>query len=166
MRQGHLLTSPHCIIVMGVAGAGKTTLAKALAERLDGSFLDADELHPAANVDKMRQGIPLHDGDRMPWLDAVANHAVEHRGKPPLVIACSTLKRAYRARLMRPKPVFVYLRGDRAAIEDRLRQRTGHYFNPKLADSQFDDLEEPDDAIVVPIEWPVGAAVDHVVGKF
>lgn len=156
------------LVVMGVAGAGKTTLGQALAARLGWLFQDGDDLHPAANVAKMRAGVPLDDADRMPWLDAVAAW-IETRSAAGEdgVISCSALKRAYRDRLRRGRPPirFVFLDGDYATLEPRM-SRTGHFFPASLLASQFADLEPPtaeEAAIAVPVAVTTDAQVAAVL---
>jgi gluconokinase len=133
------------VIVFGVSGAGKTTIGKLLAKDLGWRFLEADDFHPRANIDKMRRGIPLTDEDRQPWLDSLREEigkCVEAR--QDAVLACSALERAYRERLRVSDDVkFVFLRGDFALVEKQLRRRRGHFMNPDLLRSQFADLEEP-----------------------
>jgi gluconokinase len=148
------------VIVMGVAGAGKTTVGRALAAALGWPFVDADDLHPAANVDRMRRGQPLDDADRAPWLQAVASTI---RTMKDGVVACSALKRAYRDALrVRDDVRFVYLVVDRAVLERRLAARRGHYMPPSLLPSQLATLEPPDDAIVVDGDAPVDRLVDEI----
>jgi gluconokinase len=134
------------IVLMGVTGCGKTTVGKILASELDWHFYDADDFHPDENVEKMRQGIPLQDEDRLPWLEALRDlidRAHEHEFN--VVLACSALKEEYRGMLRHElKPVkFIYLRGPEELIEGRLKARKGHYMNPDLLPSQFAALEEP-----------------------
>jgi len=134
------------IIVMGVAGAGKSTVAEELARRFGCAFADADEFHAAANIAKMRAGIPLDDGDRHSWLLAIAARVDSWRaGGVGGIIACSALKRAYRRIISggRPDVVLVYLRGDPAMIRRRLSERRHHFMPASLLDSQFETLEEP-----------------------
>jgi gluconokinase len=133
------------IIIFGVSGAGKTTVGKMLAEQLGWRFLEADDFHSAANIEKMRSGHPLTDEDRWPWLDCLRKQ-IEQLLSPGenAVLACSALKRAYRDRLRVSVAVeFVFLRGDYALVEKQLRSRRGHFMNAALLQSQFDDLEEP-----------------------
>ena len=134
------------LVVMGVSGCGKTTIARGLAEARGWTLLEGDAFHPASNVAKMQSGTPLTDADRWPWLQAIADaiDACRARGESA-VVACSALKRAYRAVLIgdRPDVVLVYLRGSRAVIGERLRARKGHFMPPGLLDSQFATLEEP-----------------------
>lgn len=141
-------------VIMGVSGCGKTSVGQALAARLGIGFVDADDLHPPANVAKMRAGVPLTDADRAPWLDRVA--AVLH-DRAPVVVACSALRRAYRDRLRAGAggPVtFVHLSGDRALIAARMAARHGHYMPPALLDSQLATLEPPtaDEALTMGID--------------
>lgn len=134
------------IVLMGVTGCGKTTVGKILANELGWHFYDADDFHPEENVEKMRQGIPLDDNDRMPWLQALRNLIDRaHDNEFNVVLACSALKEQYRNMLSHElKPVkFIYLRGPESLIEGRLRARKGHYMNPDLLPSQFAALEEP-----------------------
>ena len=137
---------PAVVIVMGVSGSGKTTVGILLAELLHWEFKDADGFHPAANVDKMRNGIALTDEDREPWLSAIAAWIDETRqaGRRG-VLACSALKRRYRDLLMgnRSDVRLAYLRGDEALIAPRIATRHGHYMPARLLHSQFDALEEP-----------------------
>jgi gluconokinase len=131
---------------MGVAGSGKTVIGSAFARALDVDFIEGDEFHSAENVAKMARGVPLTDEDRAAWLDALARAV---RGKREAgtgaVIACSALKRKYRDVLRSGGDVqFIFLRGPRAVIEERLRQRRGHYMPASLLDSQFATLEEPE----------------------
>ena len=137
---------PIAVVVMGVSGSGKSTVASALARRLGWEFAEADTFHSPANVAKMRAGVPLTDDDRWPWLEAIAARIGDaRRRQQPLVVACSALKRAYRERLSGGSDDvrFVYLQGDYETIAGRLAGRSGHYMPPSLLRSQFDTLEEP-----------------------
>ena len=135
---------------MGVTGCGKTTVGALLAQDCGLAFHDADDYHPAENVAKMKQGDPLTDADRWPWLDCLNTllRDSDRQGKS-LVLACSALKHAYRDRLTRDCAAvrFVFLDGDRELIRARLATRRGHYMNPALLDSQFTILEPPQDAL-------------------
>ena len=138
--------APQVLVVMGVSGVGKTTIARALDEHLHWPFQEGDELHPPANVEKMRAGTPLTDADREPWLAAVA-HWVEARriaGRGG-IITCSALKRGYRDTIVRGHADvrILYLRADRALIAERLAQRQHHYMPASLLDSQLGTLQEP-----------------------
>jgi gluconokinase len=155
------------VIVMGVAGSGKSTIGAALAEVLGCPFLDGDDVHPPANVAKVSRGEALTDADRAPWLAAIRqriDRAVE-RGSD-LVVACSALKRSYREFLGRGLTVsWVFLRGDDTLLRERMRQRTGHFMPAALLDSQLDALEEPGDAIDVDVRAPVDAAVERILSE-
>jgi len=150
------------IVVMGVAGSGKTTIASALAERLRVPFVEGDSLHPAANVRKMAAGIPLTDEDRWPWLEAIgARMEVERVTGHGVVVSCSALKHAYRDCLRKEvhgKVQFILLDGSRETITDRMKQRKGHFMPPALLDSQFATLEKPtpdEHAVILDISHPV-----------
>ena len=138
------ITSAPILVVMGVAGTGKSTVAGLLAERLNWEFQEGDALHPPANVAKMSSGIPLTDEDRWPWLDAIAAWIKEktQRGEPG-ILTCSALKRSYRDRLRGPNVIFVFLNGSREVIAARMASRADHFMPPALLDSQFAALEPP-----------------------
>jgi len=137
------------VIVMGVVGAGKTTIGKLLASELGWQFADADDFHPQANVEKIRSGIPLTDDDRRPWLERLRSQieawiAEGHNG----VLACSALKQSYRQELdAGPHVRFVFLKGSADLIAQRLQSRHGHFANAQILASQFADLEEPAGAV-------------------
>jgi carbohydrate kinase (thermoresistant glucokinase family) len=132
-------------IIFGVSGAGKTTVGKLLARELGWRFLEADDFHPTANINKMHSGHPLTDEDRWPWLERLRQRIERSlAAKENAVLACSALKRSYRDRLrVNDEVKFVFLRGDYALVEKQLRNRHGHFMNPALLRSQFADLEEP-----------------------
>ena len=148
------------VVVMGVSGCGKSTVASLLADILDADFKDGDELHPADNIQRMSQGIPLTDEDREPWLHAVADYArtINTSGRN-CVIACSALRKSYRDILRQAGSVwFVHLTGAKALIASRMHLRTGHFMPEKLLDSQFSTLEIPDNesnVVAVDITPPV-----------
>jgi gluconokinase len=161
--------NPCALVVMGVSGSGKSTIAKELAERLRWSFEDGDKFHPAGNVAKMSAGHPLTDEDRWPWLRAIADEIdrVCQAGQHA-VIACSALKRAYRDILVhgRNDVRIVFLQGNQDLIGDRLAQRKGHFMPPGLLTSQFRTLEPPDtneNPVTVSIDASVEAIVDDIV---
>jgi gluconokinase len=133
------------VIVWGVAGVGKTTIGRLLAQELGWEFYDADDFHPAANIEKMKAGIPLTDEDRWPWLNALRQLIKDClAANKNAVVACSALKRAYRDRLRLSEEVqFVFLRASRARIAEHLQQRHGHFMPATLLGSQFTALEEP-----------------------
>jgi len=157
------------IVVMGVAGCGKTTVGRALAERLEMPFQEGDALHPPANVAKMAGGTPLTDDDRTPWLAAVAAWIDERRrAGTGGVISCSALKRGYRQVLVgdRPDVRLVYLQGDEPLLAARLAARTDHFMPASLLASQLATLEEPaasERPIVVSAALPVARLVDTLV---
>ncbi|MEW1772353.1 gluconokinase [Streptomyces sp. NPDC086777] len=143
------MRTPHVIVVMGVAGTGKTTIGPLLAARLGVPYAEGDDFHPPANIAKMSAGHPLDDADRWPWLDAIGAWAHGRAGLGG-VVSCSALKRSYRDRLRAAAPgiVFLHLSGDRQLIEDRMSHRQGHFMPTALLDSQFATLQplEPDEA--------------------
>jgi gluconokinase len=152
------------IIIFGVSGAGKTTVGMLLARELGWRFIEADDFHPAANIEKMRSGRPLTDEDRWPWLDRLREQIEQLLSAGEnAVLACSALRRAYRDRLHVSDEVkFVFLRGDYALVEKQLRSRHGHFMNAALLQSQFDDLEEPKaDENVLTIE--LGGTPEEIV---
>jgi gluconokinase len=154
------------IVIFGVSGAGKTTVGKMLAEQLGWRFLEADDFHLAANIEKMRNGHPLTDEDRWPWLNSLHKQIEQllSAGENS-VLACSALKRAYRDRVRVSAEIkFVFLRGDYALVEEQLRSRHGHFMNAALLQSQFDDLEEPQpDENVLTIE--LGRTPEEIVER-
>ncbi len=153
------------ICVMGVAGAGKSTIGELLASELHCDFLDADTLHPAANIQKMSRGIPLSDADREPWLAAVHAcivHSV-HRHEN-LVVACSALKKRYRDTIGYGVPVvWVYLKGSEDLIRTRLLHRQHHFMKAQMLASQFADLEEPTNAIPIDVAAEPDVAVREIL---
>lgn len=159
------------LIVMGVSGSGKSTIATALGKRLDWRFEDGDAFHPQSNIDKMKAGHPLNDADRKPWLEAIAAEIdrVASAGGH-VIIACSALKRAYRDILIhgRHDVRIIYLDGSKDLIASRLVRRQGHFMPPELLDSQFAALEVPnaeEHVIAVSIEPPVEVIVENILAK-
>lgn len=153
------------LVIMGVSGCGKSTVGAALAARLGLAYRDGDDLHPAANVEKMRAGQPLQDADRWPWLDRVA---AVLKDEAPVIIGCSALRRAYRDRIRSGAggPVrFVHLSGQRDLIAARMATRAGHYMPLSLLDSQFATLEPPgpDEALTVDIDQPLPTLIDSIL---
>ena len=133
------------VVLMGVAGSGKTTVGRRLAGELGWKFYDADDFHPPANVEKMSRGVPLTDDDRRPWLEALRGLVRDSLTRDEsAVLACSALKESYRQSLLADERArLVYLKGDYDTIFKRLTNRRGHYMKPGLLDSQFAALEEP-----------------------
>jgi gluconokinase len=163
-------TPPPCaLVLMGVSGSGKSTIADRLAARLDWRFEDGDGFHPPGNVAKMSAGQPLTDDDRRPWLQAIADEIdrVSRQGER-LVVACSALKRSYRDILShgRKDVRFVFLNGSYELIASRLAARKGHFMPPGLLASQFKTLEPPDTSehpVTVSIDAPVETIVDDII---
>ncbi|WP_376966282.1 gluconokinase [Azospirillum sp. A26] len=138
--------APLIVVVMGVAGCGKSSVGQSLAATLGDEFIEGDAHHPPANIEKMSAGIPLTDADRDGWLATLAGFIAEaHRAERGLVVACSALKRRYRDRLRGDceRVVFLHLHGDKALISSRMGARTAHFMPTALVDSQFADLEMP-----------------------
>ena len=160
--------TPNVVVVMGVAGSGKSTIAALLAERLGWAYVDGDSFHPPANIAKMSAGTPLGDADRWPWLSAIAAHidAIRAAGDHA-VVTCSALKRAYREILVgaRPNVRLVYLEADRKTIASRFASRTGHFMPVSLVESQFATLEVPHNderPIIVSIDQSPEAIVEAI----
>ncbi len=156
----------HFIIVMGVSGSGKTSVGKSLAEHLGWDFYDADDFHPPENVTKMANGIPLNDLDRTPWLASLhdlisSTLKAGRRG----VLACSALKEQYRQQLLdgNPDVQIVYLKGTFDLIWSRMSNRGDHFMKPQMLQSQFETLEEPDNALTVPASESVNDIVQELL---
>ena len=164
-------STPRALIVMGVSGSGKSTIAEKLAERIGWRYEDGDKFHPASNVAKMSAGHPLTDEDRWPWLQAIADE-IDRASKAgeQVVIACSALKHSYRDVLVhgRNDVRIVYLRGTQELIAGRLTQRKGHFMPPGLLASQFKTLEPPgpdENPLTVSIDASVEEIVDDITGQ-
>ena len=163
-------TSAFCaLVIMGVSGSGKSTIANALGRQLGWVVEDADQFHPKSNVKKMSAGIPLTDDDRWPWLHAIAAEIARKRASgTSVIIACSALKRAYRDSLVQghDDTRIVYLRGRKELIAERLAARKNHFMPPGLLDSQFRTLEEPSEdehPLVVDIDATVDDIAERIV---
>jgi gluconokinase len=155
------------LLVMGVTGAGKSTVGKLLAEKLHWAFLDADLFHPPANIQKMKRGIPLTDRDRAPWLAAIHSELLRRNSaQENIVLACSALKRAYRAQLAESLAVkIIYLKGSFESIRARVVERQGHFAGESLLAAQFADLEEPTDALTSDLSTPPEEIVSSLCAK-
>lgn len=161
---------PKILIVMGVSGVGKSTIGQMLADERGWPFLDADDFHPLSNKEKMRRGEPLTDDDRWAWLESMRDAILDiiDRGACA-VLACSALRAVYRDVLKTHpdgRPIdavcFVYLQASPEVVQRRLQERTGHFMNPVLLESQFATLEEPADALVVDAANPPELVVRHI----
>lgn len=167
----HREALPTILVVMGVSGAGKSTIGRQLAERLGRPFQEGDELHPPANIAKMNAKIPLSDSDRWPWLERIAEQIDRWRQQRcSAVITCSALARRYREFLStkRPEVRFLYLKGEPALIAARLKNRKGHFMPPDLLDSQFAALEPPspeEPVIEVESALPIETIVERLLRK-
>ena len=163
--------SPPILVIMGVSGSGKSTVAEKLAARLGWSFEEGDTLHPEINIAKMHAGIPLTDTDREPWLDRVAGWIDGQRGKKePGIITCSALKRAYRQFIIgdRPEVRLVYLRGGRDLIAEHFAGRHDHFMPASLLRSQIDTLEEPDpseDPLTIDATAPPDQIAEEIIRR-
>ena len=165
------MTRPAHVVVMGVSGCGKSSVALALAETLGRPFIEGDAHHPAQNIAAMRAGIPLTDADRLPWLATLARLLKDASG--PAVLACSALRRSYRDALLQGGPsVFVHLAGSREEIASRMELRKGHFMPETLLDSQFAALDPPasdEDHVTIDIAQPpdkvVAAAIKALRGR-
>jgi gluconokinase len=154
-----MLTAGHHIVVMGVAGCGKTTIGQKLAEKLSMPFADGDDFHPAENIRKMSEGTPLDDDDRWPWLDRL--NAVLKDAETNMVVSCSALREAYRSRIATGLDVtFVYLKVSEETVMERVRARE-HFFPESLVRAQFEVLEEPQGGAVLVAD--AGQAVPEVL---
>ncbi|MFI9064033.1 gluconokinase [Streptomyces sp. NPDC053429] len=156
------------VVVMGVAGSGKTSVGRLLADALGLPFAEGDAFHPAANVAKMSGGTPLDDTDRRPWLDAIGEWIARAAGQDGCVVSASALKRVYRDRLRAAAPgvVFVHLTGERSLIEKRLAERTGHFMPAALLDSQLaalEPLQEDEAGAVVDAAGPAARTAERAV---
>jgi gluconokinase len=154
------------VIVMGVAGCGKTTVGELLAERLGWQFYDADGFHPAENIAKMANGTPLDDSDRAPWLASLhALISTSLKEDRPGVLACSALKERYRKQLLAGNNgvQLVYLKGSYDLIWSRLTLRQDHYMKPQMLQSQFEALEEPANALTFDVSRPVDEIVQGIL---
>jgi gluconokinase len=171
MMGSNQTAAPRVVIVMGVAGSGKTVVGSRLAARLGGRFFDADEFHPPENIVKMAAGVPLSDDDRQPWFAGMRREVVE--AAPPgttWVLACSALKKSYRDFLRHPDETdvrFVFLDGDYDLIFARMAQRKDHFMREGMLRSQFETLERPDawEAMTVGVDQSPDAIVAEIISR-
>lgn len=162
------MNAPRVVVLMGVAGAGKTTVGTLLAARLGWPFRDADDFHPPANIAKMTAGIPLDDDDRRPWLARLRREVIDPAlAGDPAVLACSALKAAYRRTLGIGERgiAAVFLEADQATLSQRLAARAGHYMKEEMLTSQLEALEAPSPAEALPVSaaLPPAEIVDRIV---
>lgn len=161
--------TPTGFLIMGVSGSGKTTVGKALAQKLGWDFFDADDFHPAENITKMASGIPLSESDRAPWLASLHNllSSILKSNRHP-VLACSALKEEYRAELLDGMDgiEIIYLKGNYDLILSRMSARENHYMRPEMLRSQFATLEEPKNALVLDVSASVEELIDKIVAKY
>lgn len=156
------------IIVFGVSGSGKSTIAKGLSERLRLPFYDADDFHPQENIDKMSDGKSLSDEDRLPWLLSLADSINIWSQSEGAVLACSALKEQYRALLstnFKTEICWIFLKGSADLIKKRMDHRKGHYMSSKLLNSQFEDLEIPDYGLHVDISDHPDSIIDKIISN-
>jgi gluconokinase len=160
------MPEPRAIILMGVSGSGKTAVGSRVAKGLGWLFLDADDFHPPANVEKMKRGIPLDDNDRAPWLDRLHSELRRQMNAGhSVILACSALKDSYRDTLRDhlPEVRFVFLDVDRDRLLERLQKRQAHFFPKELLDSQLATLQRPHEAFVVDANGSIDEVVDSIV---
>lgn len=150
-------------ILMGVSGSGKSTIGQLLSQKLGWPFYDGDDFHPPENIAKMRQGIPLTDGDRYSWLSTLRTLIEQNQNA---IIACSSLKESYREYLQgeRSDLIWIYLKGNYEQILERMQHRKQHFMKPQMLRSQFITLEEPKNAVVIDISLPPDEIIDRIVG--
>ena len=154
---------------MGVSGSGKSTVGSALANKLDWDFLDADDFHPKANIAKMAAGIPLNDSDRIPWLASLHDQLVTTlKADRHPVLACSALKEKYRMQLLDglESIAIIYLEGSYELLWSRLSAREGHFMKPAMLQSQFNALEQPQNALALDVSMPLQEMLDTIVSHY
>jgi len=165
----NICMQPAGFLIMGVSGSGKSTLGKALAHSLDWDFFDGDDFHSVENIAKMTAGIPLKDADRVPWLAALNHRLVStlQQNRHP-VVACSALKEVYRQQLLNGTHgiAIIYLKGDYDILWSRMAAREGHYMKSNMLRSQFDTLEEPQDALVLDASLPLDAMLGTILANY
>lgn len=156
-------------ILMGVSGAGKTLIGQKLSAKLGIPFYDGDDFHPPENVAKMQSGNPLNDDDRKPWLEILGQKISDWNKEGDAILACSALKKRYRELLRRESSkkeiTFIYLKGPKSLIAERISDRSDHFMPEELLESQFEALEEPDQCITVSIDQPPDAVVNTIINQ-
>ena len=167
MSKSYCSMTNRIIYIMGVSGTGKTTIGNLLSQKIHIPFFDADDLHSPANKEKMRSGQPLNDEDRQEWLQKIHELAIEHMQLNGAIIACSALKEKYRTILNDKiqEPLWIFLQGSYEMIYRRLKERKGHYMPASLLQSQFDNLEIPNNAVKISIENTPGEIVELICKK-
>ena len=155
--------TPAWVLIMGVSGAGKSTIGQLVAERLGGIFIEGDDYHPSYSKEKMKSGVPLNEKDREPWLEAILA-TVRTRVKFTIpVVACSALREAHRKKLAELPYSLIYLKGNFAEIRNRINSRSSHFMPVSLLENQFETLEEPSNAMVVSVGLDKKAVVEKVI---
>lgn len=156
-------------ILMGVSGAGKTLIGQKLSAKSGIPFYDGDDFHPPENVAKMQSGNPLNDDDRKPWLEILGQKISDWNKEGDAILACSALKKRYRELLRRESSkkeiTFIYLKGPKSLIAERISDRSDHFMPEELLESQFEALEEPDQCITVSIDQPPDAVVNTIINQ-
>ena len=156
---------PQVIYIMGVSGSGKSTIGQQLSQATGIPFYDGDNFHPQSNINKMVSGQALEDEDRKAWLESIFTFVKKELPKNSLIVACSALKQGYREQLekgIEKQTKWVYLKGDYNLIRKRVQQRKKHFMPPGLLTSQFNTLEEPTDALIIPIGQPPGQIIKQI----
>lgn len=156
------------LVIGGVSGAGKTTIGKLLSQALDLPFYDADDFHPASNIEKMATGQALDDADRRPWLESLAGHLAQWENDGGAVLACSALKASYRrilASRCREQVHWIMLHGDRQLLAERLASRKGHFFDSGLLETQLATLERPENGWIVDVRSSADEIVNLILER-
>ena len=156
------------IVIFGVSGSGKSTIAEALAKALNRPYYDADDFHPSANIEKMSNGMALDDSDREPWLQSLAQHIFDWSQKDGAVLACSALKEKYRTLLgskSKEDIIWVYLKGTYEQIQSRMENRKDHFMSPQMLESQFEALEVPNYGLHIDISSSPETIVASILKK-
>ena len=161
-----LKLSPVWILIMGVSGSGKSTISQLVADRLGGEYIEGDDFHSPENKEKMKTGIPLNEEDREPWLEAILETVRSKIKSTVPVVACSALREAHRTKLAELPHELIYLKGNFAQIESRIKSRTSHFMPVSLLESQFETLEEPSNALVIPAGLDRYTVTEKVIAQW